>query len=119
MALSLGSLERREKSKFNLLDVSICTKQVSSERERRLSNVVEDALKVFSGTNEASAQPPNSKSPATIEVVVNHGKNTIPTSEMQERWVQPPSTALPTRRLVSQWERNVLIDRQTIASSTT
>ncbi|KFY72135.1 hypothetical protein V499_07706 [Pseudogymnoascus sp. VKM F-103] len=54
------------------------------ERERRLSNVVEDALKVFSGTNEASAQPPNSKSPATIEVVVNHGKNTIPTSEMQE-----------------------------------
>ncbi|OBT72138.1 hypothetical protein VF21_08777 [Pseudogymnoascus sp. 05NY08] len=53
------------------------------ERERRLSYVVEDALKVFSGTNEASAQPPNSKSPATIEVVVKHG-NTIPTSEPQE-----------------------------------
>ncbi|OBT87422.1 hypothetical protein VE02_04686 [Pseudogymnoascus sp. 03VT05] len=54
------------------------------ERERRLSYVVEDALKVFSGTNEASSQPPNSKSPATIEMVVNHDKNTIPTSEPQE-----------------------------------
>ncbi|KFY36080.1 hypothetical protein V494_05342 [Pseudogymnoascus sp. VKM F-4513 (FW-928)] len=51
------------------------------ERERRLSNVVEGALKVFSSPNEASSQSSNSKSPATVKAIVHDGKEMSPTEE--------------------------------------
>lgn len=106
-------------SLFVRLYICICTEYISGERERRLSSVVEDVVKVFSSTKEAPNQASNMASSATIEAEVNGGKDTIPKNKTHKRWVQLPSTELPTPRLVSAWKRDVLTDRQPIASSAT
>ena len=101
------------------LYVCICTEYVSGERERRLSYVVEDVAKVFNSTKEEPSRASNMTSSATIEAEVNGGKDTIPKDKTHKRWVQLPSPELPTPRLVSAWKRDVLTDRQSIASSAT